>query len=278
MTVLQARLETRSRHWRWGFLAALAGSVVAFAINAGIAEIESGNAWGLSYGVAAAVLFVGAALFGLRRRTMASSTRLRLGSARSWLYFHVYGGLLFLVLVLMHSGFGLPTGALTWWLWGLSWWTVLSGLLGLLLQQWIPRVLGSALSIEVLYERIPELTAEIRSKADAIVEGCSEPVKRMYAARLAPALARPIRRLIFFTDVTGGIQSHLRELHYLETLVTPEERQRLEDLARLYETKLELDAHYSLQWPLRWWLYTHVPLTLLLLVLIAAHVFTVFYF
>ena len=264
--------------WRRGFVAAFGVCILSFAANATFSEIRPGNAWGLAYGVGAATLMLAAALYGMRRRTMPIATRMGLGTARSWLYLHIYGGSLFLVLMLMHSGFRLPRGTTTGWLWGLSLWTVASGLLGLALQQWIPRVLGSALSVEVLYERIPELVDEVRAKAESCVASCSEPVKRLYAARLAPTFEGPRRRWIYFADVTGDIQSHLKDLHYLKGLTSAEEQEKLTELAALYEAKLELDAHYTLQLPLRCWLYSHVPLSLVLVAFLVLHVFAVLYY
>ena len=43
-------------------------------------------------------------------------------------------------------------------------------------------------------------------------------------------------------------------------------------------TKLELDVHRTLQRPLRWWLYVHVPPSVLLLALVAVHLVTVLYY
>ena len=49
-------------------------------------------------------------------------------------------------------------------------------------------------------------------------------------------------------------------------------------LERDYRTKLEIDAHYTLQRALRWWLWLHVPASLVLLVFVAVHLFTVLYY
>ena len=53
---------------------------------------------------------------------------------------------------------------------------------------------------------------------------------------------------------------------------------RLGELQQLYRAKLELDAHYTLQHVLRGWLVLHVPVSLVLLVLVGLHVFTVLYY
>ncbi len=269
------------RRWPAGqivFFSLVALCVIALAVQITLSELSSGNAWGIAYGIACAVVMVAVALFGMRRRFPALASRLRVGSARGWLRLHLYGGTLFLLLMVMHSSFRLPSGALTWWLWGLSVWTVISGALGLLLQRWIPRVLASGLSTEALYERIPSLIDDLRERAEALSASCGDAIRALYAREVAPALGGPDRRWIYFVDVTGGIRSRLRAFDYLRGFLPEDERGRLEQLETLYRTKLELDAHHTLQWPLRWWLMLHIPLSLVLLVLVGVHVFTVLYY
>lgn len=276
--MLTTDLRRQAGLWHWGFGAAVVLCLVAFALNAVFAEIRSGNAWGLAYGIAAATLLAVTGLYGVRRRAMRAITRLGLGSARAWLWLHVYGGLLFLLLVLMHSGFRLPTGALTWWLWGLAAWTVLSGLAGLVAQRWIPRVLTSGLAIEVHYDRIPELIDDLRRQAEETAAASSAPVRELFRKKIAPFLDRPRRRLIYFIDITGGIRSRLQELDYLRGFLEGEDQRRLHKLERLFRSKLEIDAHYTLQQALRLWLWLHVPASMLLAALVVAHVFTVTYY
>ena len=275
---VKARQWPGAAVWRWGFVVAALSCAIVLALNAGLSELRSGNAWGISYGIAATVVLVGAMLIGARRRTMKISLRLRLGRSRTWLYFHVYGGVLFLLLVLMHSGFRLPVGALTTWLWILSLWTAASGLVGLGLQRWIPKTLSSGLAVEVNYERIPELIRELRESAQKLVQTCDPAVQSLYARNIDDELARPERRLIYFRDITGGIRMKLKELHYLRGLLGGEDRERLDELERIYRTKLEVDAHYTLQQALRGWLYIHVPVSIVLLILVVIHLFSVLYY
>jgi hypothetical protein len=275
----RARLRSReSSLWIGGFIAVTAICLLLFVTNIWLAEIRSGNAWGLVYGTAAATLLLGAAAYGIRRRTMRISTRHGAGRSRTWLYLHPYGGSLFLLLVFMHSGFGLPSGWVTWWLWGLSLWTVASGFIGLALQRWIPKLLASGLSVEVHYDRIPELVDEIRQKAEILIEDCDEAIRGLYERYVAAALDRPTRRFIYFLDITGGIQSKLREFNHLKDFLTREEQDKLEELEQLYRAKLEMDAHFTLQHPLRWWLYAHLPASLLLLAFLAIHLAAVFFY
>jgi len=267
-----------SPSWFRAFMIAVAGCGGVYLANAIISEIRPYNIWGLSYGTAAAVLMVIAALYGLRRRTTKIALKLCLGKAQPWLQFHLYGGALFLLLTFMHSGFHVPKGILTWWLWILSIWVTLSGMLGALLQKWIPTILTSGLANEALYERIPELIAEIRNKTEALVQTCADPVKDFYRKKIAMALTAAQPRMIYFLDVTGGIQSRIKPFEYVRGFLSLEEREKLDKLESFYKTKLEIDAHFTLQKTLRWWLYLHVPASLVLLVLVGFHIFTILYY
>jgi hypothetical protein len=260
------------------FVMAVAVCGVVYFLNAAFSEIRPSNVLGLSYGTAAAVLLVGTALWGLRRRMTRIALQHGLGRAHTWLQFHLYGGALFLLLVFMHSGFHQPHGVLTWWLWFLSIYVTASGIGGVLLQKWIPKILTSGLAIEVVYERIPEIIHEISEKADALVQTCADPVKDFHRRNVAVALAAPQPRLIYCLDITGGIQSRLQQFEYLRSFLPSEEKEKLRQLAAIYKTKLEIDAHYTLQRLLRWWLYTHVPASLVLLVLLGLHLFAVLYY
>lgn len=260
--------------WMLTSLGLIVLSWVAFALLATFSEIRPGNVWGMTFGIAAALLLVLSGAYGIRRRAQRVASRWKLGSASSWLALHVWGSLLFLVCVLLHSGLSLPKGLLTWSLWLLSLWTVLTGLVGLGLQRWLPKALAT-LSTEALYERIPELCEKLRARALEIVEASSEPLPRLFERRLERVFAGPRYRFRFFLDVTGGIGSRLEELDYVRRFLEPAEKEKLDELRALYRTKVELDAHYTLQRALRVWLTFHLPFSMLLAILVAVHVLVV---
>ncbi len=272
--VAAARRWVQRPEWLAGFLAATAVLLLAFAVNPLVAAPRAGSVWGLTYGSLATLLLVTLSLLALRRRTV----RWGLGRTQTWVQLHVYGGTLFLLLVLMHSGFRWPGGTLERWLLGLSLWVAASGVVGVVFRKGLPRVLASALTTEVLYERIPELGATLRARAEELVREAPAPVRELHRRSLAPLLAAPRFRWIFFADVTGGIANRLRELDYLAERLPAGERGVLDELRSVVRTKLELDAHYTLQRPLRWWLYGHVPPSLALLALVVAHLVTVWYY
>lgn len=272
--VAAARRWVQRPEWLAAFLGATVLLVLVFAVNLLVAAPRAGSAWGLAYGTLATLLLVAVSLLAVRRRTV----RWGLGRTQTWVQLHVYGGTLFLLLVLMHSGFRWPGGTVERWLLVLSLWVAGSGLVGVVLRKWLPRVLSSALTTEVLYERIPELAATLRRRAEDLAREAPAPVRDLHRRSLAPLLAAPRFRWIYFADVTGGIAHRLRELDYLAERLPAGEREVLDDLRSVVLTKLELDVHFTLQRPLRWWLYGHVPPSLALLALVAVHLVTVLYY
>jgi hypothetical protein len=226
---------------------------------------------GLLFGFVAASLFVFAMAYPLRR------PRARpFGSSMRWLQAHLYLGGLALVAVLIHMGFAIPHGVLGWGLLLLSIWTVMSGLVGVLLQKWIPTALAEGLSVTALYERIPELVEGLVREADTLMEGTSDRLENFYQTQVRERLQSPAGSLAYLFNVRAGREEALQPLRRLADVAEPDEREKMADLITLYTEKLELDAHYSLQRLLRSWLELtlHVPAAGLLIGLLAVHVLT----
>ena len=267
------RSASSSVWWR-AFVAGAAVALAAPIVQRTPGVAGGDDAWTMAYGIAAGALLVVALAYTARRRM----PRRGPAPAYHWLQAHVYGGALFLLLLAVHSGLAAPAGSLSWGLWVSSVWVVGTGLAGVLFQKWIPPALTSGLATEVHYDRIPELVAAVRAQAEELAAAGGEPVRRFHEASLAPALAGPRTSLVYFFDISGAIQSHLRRFDRQQRLLEGEDRRRLEALRTLVRTKLEMDAHYTLQRALRWWLYLHVPPVFLLAALVAAHVFAVLYY
>jgi len=268
----------KSPLWFRAFLIASVILVLAFLTLTFFSEVTPGNLWGLTFGTIATLLFAAVALYGVRRRTMNKSSKLKLGNSNTWLQIHLYGGTLFLLLMFMHISFTLPQGAFNWWLWSLSVWVVFSGLVGVVLQKWIPRLLSSALTIEVRNDRIDELVKELREKAEAEAANSPAAIKDLYERTIAGDMTKPTLRWTYFTDITGGIQGKIRQMDYLKQFLSEDDKKKLGKLEMLYRSKLECDAHYTLQKPLRLWLITHLPVSIVLFTLVLIHLFVVFYY
>ncbi len=268
-----ANTWVQSPNWFFGFWIVVALCLVIYTLNALFGQVHPGSAWGLSYGIAATILFVAVFLYALRRRLM----KVR-ALGRSWVYLqvHVYGGALFLLLVFMHTGFQWPQGVLTWWLWALSIWVVGSGLLGIVLQKWLPTLLSSGLTTEVHYDRIPDLVSEIRRRAEALVEDADYAIRTFYRDDLAPSLTGPETHLAYYLGASD-VNGRSRQFDALGAMLPAEERAKLSELREMVQTKQEIDAHYTLQKALRGWLLLHVPVSVVLIVLLGFHIFSVWY-
>ncbi len=231
--------------------------------------------FGLGFGVAATVALGVAMLYTGRRSLL--HVRI-LGRTSLYLKAHVYGGALFLLLVLMHTAFRLPQGILAWFLWVLSLWVAMTGLAGLVLQRWIPRLLDSALSLEVNLQRIPELVEETRVRAERVALGAGSKVRAFYARELAPLMAAPRPRMPEAFGLRGSAPGRLTEFQQLRTTLSGEAQSSLDELQRLYRVKLEMDSHYGLQRLLRGWLWLHVPTAVVLVALLLLHIFFALYY
>lgn len=253
-------------------------STGAFLIGAVFFEVRPGNVWGLTFGGMATATMLASALYAWRRRVPRAASRRGWGSARGWLQLHLYGGALSTLFALMHIGFRPPSGYLTWTLLLLSFWVTISGLLGVVLQKWIPHVLATGLSFEVLFERIPALIDELRERSEGLVQECGDAVRTFYSDKLAASLQAPQPSAAFLLDVRGGVDARTREFELLFQVLGRGEREQAEELEKVFRAKLELDAHYTLQKLLRVWPICHVPFSVLLLILVVWHVVSVAYY
>jgi len=200
---------------------------------------------------------------------------LPLGTATSWLQFHVYLGLLSGILFFIHVDWGIPTG----------WFEVLlsvtfsvlflSGLLGYYLDRTLPPLLTRR-GEEVIFERIPGFMSELRKKADNVSVECaaktgSSTVSDHYIEHLAPFFARPRKLLSHLRGSNRGFSNTLKELENMDRYLNDHERQYASQLRELATKKDELDYQYALQATLKGWLFVHVPLTYGLVLLMTVH-------
>ena len=271
-TIVPRTLLRKAGFWPRVSLAAAVLCLVAYPLTIRLEGVaDASTLSGMLYGTVATLFMAGAALYGIRRRSMQRG----LGKARAWQQFHLYGGSVFLLATLLHAGFRVPKGALSGWLMGLSIWVFLSGIFGLLIQQWVQRLLRP-LRVEVLYERIPTLATHVREESQAVAEASSLMVRDFYRKDLAPVLAAPRNDFRFYVRPASSLRPLSGQFELLKRLAPSEDQPRVAALENLYETKLDMDAHYTLQKALRSWLYIHVPPSIVLLVLVAIHIVVVF--
>ena len=208
-------------------------------------------------------------------RARKSITMVPIGSAASWLQFHIYLGVLSVVLFALHIGWRVPDGGLEISLAVLYILVAASGVIGLALSRIIPRRLTRR-GEEVILERIPIFLAELRSDAEQLVLDSveatdSSTIEEYFLANLHDFFARPRNFLHHLVASNRPLFTLLNELDNLGRYLNAEEREFHDRLRELVCKKDELDFHYALQLMLKVWLFVHVPLTYSLLIAAGVH-------
>jgi hypothetical protein len=118
---------------------------------------------GLIFGSVAFAIFIFAGLLGLRKKI----PLWRIGTVQGWLCAHVWLTLLTIPLVILHTGFRLggPMTTLLLLLYGV---VMLSGIYGLALQHYLPKLMKEKLPAEIVYEQIPYVRAQLCRAAENI--------------------------------------------------------------------------------------------------------------
>jgi hypothetical protein len=208
-----------------------------------------------------------------------------IGSRAFWLKGHIWLGLLSFILILCHSGFRFG-GFFERLLYLIFFLVVVTGIAGVVLQQFLPRWLTIEVPCEVPYEQIPWVCAALRDKADlemdskcvAAVPATCERVKNWYADLVRPYLAWPsASHLLDDASKTTQVFAQMRALPGVDPAVSkmPELLTRLEEYCN---ERRRLGRQESLQRLLHGWLYLHVPLSAALMVMMLTHALMALYY
>ena len=205
-----------------------------------------------------------------------------LGSASSWLQWHIYLGILSIVVFAFHVEWNLSDGVLERLLAFFFVATAGSGLIGLYLSRRFARLLTSNTE-EVVLERIPQFIAKLRNEAEALViesavETSSSSISDYYASRLSSFFAKPKNMHIHLLGSPRATFSLMTGLDDINRRLDERELVYSERLRRLVEQKDRLDYAYALQTMLKVWLFVHVPTTYGLILLALLHLLLVYSF
>jgi hypothetical protein len=299
-------LDGSHRRWILACLALLVVATVGYAVYATCAlHGPQGGSWpGLAFGGAGLALMLYAGALGLRRRV----PTWRIGHATTWMKGHLWLGLLSYALILFHSGFHLG-GPLTLSLMALFTVVVASGLYGVLLQQYVPRLMLARLPLETVYEQIDSVVRQLRDEADALVAAVAGPRPERAAPSVgerrgggglrrgtATAVGHPGAAPVPTTnDGVGMKEIYVAEIRpylaaedpynsrlsapavavalfrHLRTLVPPALHPTLQELEAICDERRQLAEQKRLHHWLHGWLLVHVPLSMALLLLAVVH-------
>jgi hypothetical protein len=301
-------LDTGHRRWIVAFLILSVVGAVAFVPYARKATNgPGGGTWpGLVYGSIGLALIVYAAALGVRRKV----PTWRLGRATAWMKGHLWLGLLSYVVVLFHSGFKFGAG-LTLVLMVLFTIVLVTGVYGVILQQFLPRMMFLRLPLETVYEQIDPVVAQLRAEADKLVSAVAGPLPvveehprarrwrdrgvrhretrgpaaaspPLPAVALAPegaalreiyiSIIRPYLGVELPNDGRLASAAAATDLfQHLRLTVPPLFQPRIQELEVICDERRQLAQQKRLHHWLHGWLMVHVPLSMALLLLAVVH-------
>lgn len=152
-------------------LVTAAASAWFFIASAGATDWPSGSsAVGFTCGVAGALIIIFEFLLWWRKKVRVW----RIGRAQVWMRAHIWLGLQCVPLLILHSGFRWG-GTLSTVLMVLLIIVVVSGVWGLVLQQWLPRQMLDELPAETIYSQIDHLSDLLLADAERLVRATCGP-------------------------------------------------------------------------------------------------------
>jgi len=258
------------RYLKWSLILAI-GSIVAYIIDEPRTVPNGGTLLGYTLGIIGALLIVWLILFGARKRAYRSN----LGTVRGWLSAHIWLGLSLLVVATLHTGFqfGINVHTLAYTLMVL---VILSGIWGVTVYMRNPSLMSGLVagkSLQQHGEALKELDAESRNVAKDLGPEVQRLVEASANGRIVNGLfgrfGGPGRCP---TDIAVaalhqmGLQGDkvIRDLYAVQVR-RQSQLQRMRGFLRL---KAWTDV----------WLMFHVPVSLGLLAVLAAHIVSVLFY
>ncbi len=275
------------RHlFRWGGitcgLALLAVGLRLWCEPDGEETLPGGGRIGLIYGLLGGGIIVFAWLLSALRFV---PSWWFIGSRAFWLKGHIWFSLLAFILILCHSGlrFGGPFEQFLYLVFFL---VVVTGIFGVVLQQFLPRWMTIEVPCEVPYEQIPNVCATLRAKADQEMDAkCVAPapatiarIQQWYAEIVRPFLSWPSANpLLTDASKTAQVFAEMRALPSVDhpSSKAPELLTRLEEYCN---ERRRLARQESLHRLLHGWLYLHVPLSAAMMVMMLVHAAVTLYY
>ena len=240
-----------------------------------------GTPLGLVLGTISLGIFVFAALLGVRKKL----PFLPVGNVQRWLRGHIWLTLLTIPLILLHSGFRLG-GPMTTTLMLLYAIVMVSGIYGLILQHKLPTMMKESLPAEIVFEQIPN----VRAQLCAVAEKFQRSLKQQATSGSAVVATDVSQEEVLAGFIEQRLLPYLRARHsekyrlghtreadeifrHLKLRVDEMYRPRVDEMRRWCEERRLTDAQVRMQHWLHGWLFVHVPLSFLLLLMTVWHGF-----
>ncbi|MGH9644378.1 MAG: hypothetical protein ACRD3Q_18400 [Terriglobales bacterium] len=296
------RIDETHRGWLWFTTIALALAVAAYIPYSLRGHVSGGSWMGLTYGISGFTLMIFAGLLSLRKQFPIW----RIGRAATWMRGHLWLGVLSFPLVLLHGGFHFG-GALTRVLMWMFVVVFVSGILGAVLQHYLPRVQTERLPMETIYEQIDRVRGQLAQEAWKIVEQAQAALEgdvtlasqqqravaasaganwdvtvasglaadekvgvelmQFYRGQVAPYLEKAGAHRQSLAD--GGRAAAM--FRQMRILLPPGLHTTIDDLENICEEKRQLDQQSRMHRLLHGWLLVHIPLSYAVLLLGSVH-------
>lgn len=263
------------RRWRNGFVTLLAAAGLVAGYTA--YEVALYQPAFLTGWILLAIILVLTAYNGRKKLSMVP-----MGTAATWLQWHIYLGLLAVLTFALHIEWSVPNGILDRILALFFVATALSGMIGLYLSRRYARMLTRRTE-EVVLERIPQFIAGLRHEAEALVlqsatETGSSTIADFYTARLGSYFAGPTNMRLHLQGSRRASFALTTELEIITRYLNDEEMAYAAKLRRLVDRKDQLDYAYAIQSVMKAWLFVHLPATYGLILLALLHLVLVYSF
>ncbi len=263
---------------------------------------SGGSVIGLTYGSIGSAFMLFAGLLGARKKFPIW----RIGRAQTWMRGHLWLGTISFPLILFHAGFRFGFGLTNVLMW-IFLVVFVSGILGAVLQHYMPRFTTERIPMETIYEQIGRVRAQLVDEAESLVKeasaalngGLSQASMQQRAAaagagtvggltvasglqadeeadtQLREFFQRELRR---FLEQGGSRKLALADraaskakFQQLRLLLPSTLHPIVDDLENICEEKRELDQQARYHRVLHGWLLVHIPLSYALLLLGAIH-------
>jgi len=290
-------------HRKWVLVSAGAVLIAAVAYVPHAMSVRTkpfgGTGAGIAYGAAGLALMIFAGLLGAREKVPAW----RVGRMQVWMRAHLWLGILSFPIILFHAAFSFGHG-LTWWLMVIFSVVTASGILGAILQQYLPHLMTRQVPLETTFEQIGDVRKQLIAEGEELVAAACAPPKAAPVAKaeaaggVAVATAAP-PLLIVANEFAPRLQScwdetirvylehstNLRQgrvksreaqqkLRQLRTLLPPAMHDTVAALEDICEEASQLRRQTILHYAMHGWLLVHIPLSYALLALAAVHAIT----
>jgi hypothetical protein len=258
-----------------GLSAAVAASYLVH--RRSVPYTHGGSPMGLLYGTIALALIAVLLVYGIRKRRYRST----FGNMEEWLQSHIWIGVVAFVTVVAHTGFRFED-SIAVALFVVVTLVVASGIFGAVLYKTVPRILTDV-ETNLSAEEISDQLNQIARSMARIASGKSATFQRIYAGLLREVTPRPLAAwtLVLATPGRRGDDVH-GDWTRMVGLVNAGEQEDLRQLLVTSRQQRELHIRLLRQQRYRnlldFWLWIHIPLSVAMIVLILAHLASVFYF